>query len=103
MSARPDYNPRTGAEIHDRPRPLRGGTCYATRKVPRPLRAGDRVKDLHAAYGWHTQARNHNYPGAAAFGTVIRGPLGPQPDATVRVRFDDGWEGLVISNELERL
>lgn len=92
-------------ELHDRPRPLTGGVCYATRTPARPLRAGDRVRDLLATDATFRNARTAsaqpNYPGAYAFGTVIQ--TGTFRPLHVQVRFDDGFECRVAVTDLQRL
>jgi hypothetical protein len=74
---------------------------HPTRRTPRALRQGDRVRDrFHARY---FPEHVSNYPGAHAFGTVIQGPTFRGSTLLVNVRFDDGFDAWLLPADLERL
>ena len=86
---------------------------HPTRAFPRPLRPGDRVRDLRAAANPH----GPNYPGSARFGTVRTVPVLPQgrdtltgahyyvadQPAWVVVSMDDGFHLSAPVTDLIRL
>lgn len=82
------------------PTPASPAYYHPTRKWARPLRTGDRVRDIYAdpnAQG------NSNYPGAHAFGTVISEAGFHDGARFVCVRYDDGIEARLPAAHFDRL